>query len=95
MIGVEFVDAEAERDAYGSLPAAPRLAAAVQRGGPAARPDRGARRPARRVVRLLPPLTVTDEQAEAVLDRLADAVASAERLVQRASSGRFRCRGGR
>jgi diaminobutyrate-2-oxoglutarate transaminase len=28
------------------------------------------------VVRLLPPLTITDEQANAVLDRLSDAVAS-------------------
>ncbi|SNX64473.1 diaminobutyrate aminotransferase [Streptomyces sp. TLI_55] len=58
-------------------PAAPELAAAVQReclrrglivelGGP-----RG------NVVRLLPPLTITDEQAEAVLDRLSDAVEAA------------------
>ncbi|WUQ66872.1 diaminobutyrate--2-oxoglutarate transaminase family protein [Streptomyces canus] len=31
------------------------------------------------VVRLLPPLTITDEQATAVLDRLADAVAAAAR----------------
>ncbi|GAA3216021.1 hypothetical protein GCM10020256_17980 [Streptomyces thermocoprophilus] len=29
------------------------------------------------VVRLLPPLTITDEQATAVLDRLADAVQAA------------------
>ncbi|MEH6377375.1 aspartate aminotransferase family protein, partial [Streptomyces sp. KLMMK] len=28
------------------------------------------------VVRLLPPLTITDEQTEAVLERLADAVAA-------------------
>ncbi|MDG9720216.1 aminotransferase class III-fold pyridoxal phosphate-dependent enzyme [Streptomyces sp. DH24] len=55
-------------------PAAPELAAAVQReclrrglivdlGGPHSN-----------VVRLLPPLTITDEQAAAVLDRLTDAV---------------------
>ncbi|OPG05262.1 hypothetical protein B1R27_21910 [Streptomyces sp. GKU 895] len=61
-------------------PAAPELAAAVQReclrrglivelGGP-----RG------NVVRLLPPLTITDEQAEAVLDRLSDAVEAAAHL---------------
>ncbi|MER5730428.1 diaminobutyrate--2-oxoglutarate transaminase family protein [Streptomyces sp. NPDC002138] len=31
------------------------------------------------VVRLLPPLTITDEQAAAVLDRLADAITAAER----------------
>ncbi|MFE7898730.1 aminotransferase class III-fold pyridoxal phosphate-dependent enzyme [Streptomyces sp. NPDC057424] len=65
------------------LPAAPALAAAVQQeclrrglivglGG----------RPAS-VVQLLPPLTLTDEQAAAVLDRLADAVRTAAR-----------CRGG-
>ncbi|MEV8463541.1 MULTISPECIES: aminotransferase class III-fold pyridoxal phosphate-dependent enzyme [Streptomyces] len=58
-------------------PAAPELAAAVQReclrrglivglGGRHAS-----------VVRLLPPLTITDEQATAVLDRLADAVQAA------------------
>ncbi|MGW0863168.1 aminotransferase class III-fold pyridoxal phosphate-dependent enzyme [Streptomyces sp. NPDC002611] len=61
------------------LPAAPELAAAVQReclrrglivglGGRHAS-----------VVRLLPPLTITDEQAAAVLDRLADAVRAAAR----------------
>ncbi|WP_189592817.1 aminotransferase class III-fold pyridoxal phosphate-dependent enzyme [Streptomyces massasporeus] len=65
------------------LPAAPELAAAVQReclrrglivglGGRHAS-----------VVQLLPPLTITDEQAAAVLDRLADAVRAAAR-----------CRGG-
>ncbi|MER7562495.1 diaminobutyrate--2-oxoglutarate transaminase family protein [Streptomyces sp. NPDC097941] len=60
-------------------PASPELAAAVQReclrrgliielGGRHAS-----------VVRLLPPLTITDEQATAVLDRLADAVAAVAR----------------
>ncbi|WP_078947622.1 aminotransferase class III-fold pyridoxal phosphate-dependent enzyme [Streptomyces griseus] len=60
-------------------PAAPALAAAVQReclrrglivdvGGP-----HGS------VVRLLPPLTITDEQAAAVVDRLTDAVGAAVR----------------
>lgn len=57
-----------------SLPAAPELAAAVQRECL----RRGlivevGRRPAG-VVRVLPPLTLTDEQADAVLDRLTDAV---------------------
>ncbi|PWI20449.1 aspartate aminotransferase family protein [Streptomyces sp. Act143] len=58
-------------------PAAPELAAAVQReclrrglivelGGPQGN-----------VVQLLPPLTISDEQAEAVLDRLSDAVEAA------------------
>lgn len=83
MIGVELVEAEGEPldGAAGAAPGGPRptapdLAAAVQReclrrglivelGGRDAS-----------VVRLLPPLTITDEQASAVLDRLADAVAA-------------------
>nr|WP_237518949.1 aminotransferase class III-fold pyridoxal phosphate-dependent enzyme [Streptomyces sp. SID5910] len=67
MIGIDLVDAE-----HGT--ACPETAAAVQReclrrglivdrAGPSAS-----------VVRLLPPLTITEEQATAVLDRLADAV---------------------
>ncbi|MEU8618879.1 diaminobutyrate--2-oxoglutarate transaminase family protein [Streptomyces sp. NPDC048623] len=39
------------------------------------------------VVRLLPPLTLTDEQAEAVLDRFADALAAAERAHRTRPSG--------
>ncbi|GGO38100.1 diaminobutyrate--2-oxoglutarate transaminase family protein [Streptomyces lasiicapitis] len=42
------------------------------------------------VVRLLPPLTITDEQATAVLDRLADALTAAERSHRRAATGRPR-----
>lgn len=87
MIGVEFVDPEGETGRAGRvaeaagapLAAAPELAAAVQReclrrglivglGGRHAS-----------VVRLLPPLTITDEQAAAVQDRLADAVRAAAR----------------
>ncbi|MBY8887179.1 diaminobutyrate--2-oxoglutarate transaminase family protein [Streptomyces sp. PTM05] len=83
MIGVELVDAEAERDEYGALPAAPGLAAAVRaealRRGLIV--ELGGRHGA--VVRLLPPLTITDEQAEAVLDRLADAIDAAERTARR------------
>jgi diaminobutyrate-2-oxoglutarate transaminase len=65
------------------LPAAPELAAAVQqeclrRGLIVGLGGRHAG-----VVQLLPPLTITDEQAAAVLDRLADAVRAAAR-----------CRGG-
>jgi diaminobutyrate-2-oxoglutarate transaminase len=77
MIGVELVDTEADPDDYGALPAAPRLAARVQqealRRGLIV--ELGGRHAA--VVRLLPPLTITDEQAEAVLDRLAAAVEAA------------------
>jgi diaminobutyrate-2-oxoglutarate transaminase len=82
MIGVELVDPDsADPAAPGAAapPADPVLAAAVQR----ACLDRGlivelgGRHSG--VVRLLPPLTLTDEQAEAVLDRFADALAAAER----------------
>ncbi|MFE9631243.1 diaminobutyrate--2-oxoglutarate transaminase family protein [Streptomyces sp. NPDC006463] len=72
MIGVELVDPDT-----GS--AAPALAAAVRqecldRGLIV---ELGGRHNA--VVRLLPPLTLTDEQAAAVLDRLADAIPAAAR----------------
>lgn len=79
MIGVELVDTEAERDDHGALPAAPLLAARVQqealRRGLIV--ELGGRHGC--VVRLLPPLTITDEQAGAVLDRLAAAVEAAQR----------------
>ncbi|MFK4146811.1 diaminobutyrate--2-oxoglutarate transaminase family protein [Streptomyces sp. NPDC004065] len=79
MIGLEFVDPDGAQGPCGARPAAPALAAAVQReclhrglivelGG------RGGS-----VVRLLPPLTISDEQAAAVLDRLAEAVGAAAR----------------
>ncbi|MFB7334184.1 diaminobutyrate--2-oxoglutarate transaminase family protein [Streptomyces adustus] len=82
------VDAEAEAyaeaDAYGvgdasargPRPAAPELAAAVQREclRRGLIVELGGRHSS--VVRLLPPLTITDDQVSAVLDRLADAVAS-------------------
>ncbi|MFG2226455.1 diaminobutyrate--2-oxoglutarate transaminase family protein [Streptomyces sp. NPDC048644] len=80
LIGVELTDPEAEPDATGARPA-PHIAAAVQRAcldrglivGPGGR--HGA------AVRLLPPLTLTDEQADAILDRLADAIAAAVRMT--------------
>ncbi|MDI3386380.1 aminotransferase class III-fold pyridoxal phosphate-dependent enzyme [Streptomyces sp. B-S-A8] len=77
MIGVELVDPEGARRGAarpGPPPPAPRLAAAVQR----ACLDRGlivesgGRRSG--VVRLLPPLTLTDDQADAVLDRFSSAL---------------------
>ncbi|MGP3910846.1 diaminobutyrate--2-oxoglutarate transaminase [Nonomuraea sp. 10N515B] len=75
MIGVELVDPEGEPDSCGARPPAPRTAAEVR----AACLDRGlivelgGRHDS--TVRLLPPLIITDEQAETVLDRLADAIA--------------------
>ena len=80
MLGVELVDPSAEPDDRGTLPAAPHLAdrvrqEALRRGLII---ELGGRYGA--VVRLLPPLTITDEQAEAVLDRLADALTAASRV---------------
>ncbi|MFF9897535.1 diaminobutyrate--2-oxoglutarate transaminase family protein [Streptomyces longispororuber] len=61
------------------LPPAPELAAAVQREclRRGLIVELGGRHSS--VVRLLPPLTITDEQATAVLDRLADALATVTR----------------
>jgi diaminobutyrate-2-oxoglutarate transaminase len=82
MIGVELVDTEAEPDDHGALPAAPLLAARVQqealRRGLIV--ELGGRHSA--VIRLLPPLTITDEQAEAVLERLAAAVEAARAAMR-------------
>ncbi|MDH6575021.1 diaminobutyrate--2-oxoglutarate transaminase [Kitasatospora sp. MAP5-34] len=74
MIGVELVDPAGEPDRCGSLPPAPQFAARVR----AACFERGlilelgGRHDT--VVRLLPPLVITDEQVESVLERLADAI---------------------
>ncbi|MEU6118183.1 diaminobutyrate--2-oxoglutarate transaminase family protein [Streptomyces sp. NPDC047117] len=79
MLGVELVDAEGPVGSDGAPPPGSRLAAEVQqqcldRGLIVELGGRGSA-----VVRLLPPLTLTDEQADAVLDRLADAIAAAVR----------------
>ncbi|GGT09578.1 diaminobutyrate--2-oxoglutarate aminotransferase [Streptomyces chromofuscus] len=58
-------------------PAAPELAAAVQRECLRRGLIVGLARRSPSVVRLLPPLTITDEQASAVLDRLTDALTAA------------------
>ncbi|MET7856212.1 diaminobutyrate--2-oxoglutarate transaminase family protein [Streptomyces sp. NPDC005318] len=88
MIGVELVDPEARADAGATgagseAPPDPVLASAVQqeclRRGLIV--ELGGRHST--VVRLLPPLTLTDEQATAVIDRLADALAVAERSPDR------------
>ncbi len=79
MIGVEIVQPDGEPDELGARPTAPALAGAV-RAECLARGllvELGGRDES--VVRLLPPLIITDEQADSVLSRLADAVAAAER----------------
>ncbi|MGF1432536.1 diaminobutyrate--2-oxoglutarate transaminase family protein [Kitasatospora sp. LaBMicrA B282] len=79
MIGVELVDPALPADSCGAHPADPALAVRVR----AAALDRGlivelgGRHDA--VLRLLPPLTITDEQAGAVLERLAEAIEAAAR----------------
>ncbi|MFD8935037.1 aminotransferase class III-fold pyridoxal phosphate-dependent enzyme, partial [Streptomyces sp. NPDC059578] len=83
MIGIELVDPAAEvLTAPGPPPAAPELAAAVQRAclQRGLIVELGGRDAS--VVRILPPLTLTDEQACAVLDRLADAIAAASRAFR-------------
>ncbi|MET9803496.1 diaminobutyrate--2-oxoglutarate transaminase family protein [Streptomyces sp. NPDC006368] len=84
MIGVELVDPDTTADGPDSPddsapPPAPSLASAVQREclHRGLIVELGGRHAA--VVRLLPPLTLTDEQAAAVLDRFADALTAAER----------------
>ncbi|WP_153543636.1 diaminobutyrate--2-oxoglutarate transaminase family protein [Streptomyces sp. RB17] len=93
MIGVELVDpADAGSEpldhhpattspepTHTPYPAAPELAAAVQREclQRGLIVELGGRHSA--VVRLLPPLTISEEQAAAVLDRLSDAVAAVAR----------------
>ncbi|MFF0449294.1 diaminobutyrate--2-oxoglutarate transaminase family protein [Streptomyces sp. NPDC004609] len=82
MLGVELVDPFAEPADPPIPPPAPQLASAVRqecldRGLIV---ELGGRHSA--VVRLLPPLTLTDEQAAAVLDRFADALAAAERSTR-------------
>jgi diaminobutyrate-2-oxoglutarate transaminase len=83
MIGVELVEPHAEPDAIGARPPAPALARAVRqecldRGLIV---ELGGRQGS--VLRLLPPLVITDEQVDAVLERLADAVTAAEAAHER------------
>ncbi|MFD9033983.1 diaminobutyrate--2-oxoglutarate transaminase family protein [Streptomyces sp. NPDC059567] len=91
MIGVELVDPDAtDPGDLGATapPADPALATAVQREclDRGLIVELGGRHSG--VVRLLPPLTLTDEQAEAVLDRFADALAAAERAHRPAPPAR-------
>ncbi|MDK3256675.1 diaminobutyrate--2-oxoglutarate transaminase family protein [Blastococcus capsensis] len=79
MIGIELVEPDAAPDRTGARPAAPALAAAVRteclRRGLIV--ELGGRHDS--VVRLLPPLVMTDEEAGQVLDRLDAALAEAGR----------------
>ncbi|MGW7307023.1 diaminobutyrate--2-oxoglutarate transaminase family protein [Streptomyces sp. NPDC054835] len=87
MIGVELVDPETEGPDDLAAPPDPALATEVQRQclDRGLIVELGGRHNA--VVRLLPPLTLTDEQAAAVLDRFADALVAAERAHRARPSG--------
>ncbi|GAA2468159.1 diaminobutyrate--2-oxoglutarate transaminase [Streptomyces macrosporus] len=87
MIGVELVDPEGAPDACGARPPAPGTAdrvraACLERGLIV---ELGGRYDS--TVRLLPPLVIGDEEVEAVLDRLADA-------IDAVTGGREAARGG-
>jgi diaminobutyrate-2-oxoglutarate transaminase len=79
MIGIELTAPDGSRDATGGGGACPGTAAAVRR----ACLDRGlivdVTGPSANVVRLRPPLIVTEEQTAAVLDRLTDALEAVDR----------------
>jgi diaminobutyrate-2-oxoglutarate transaminase len=87
MLGVEIVEPHADPDPLGARPPAPALARAIRQGclDRGLIVELGGRQGA--VVRLLPPLVITDEQVEAVLQRLADAVAAAEAAHDRGAAG--------
>ncbi|GAA0280744.1 diaminobutyrate--2-oxoglutarate transaminase family protein [Cryptosporangium japonicum] len=76
MLGVELVEADAEPDHLGARPAASALAGRVRteclRRGLLV--ELGGRHDA--VLRLLPPLVITEEQADSVLERLAEALSA-------------------
>jgi diaminobutyrate-2-oxoglutarate transaminase len=86
MIGLELVTPDGESDVAGARPAAPELAQRVR----AEALDRGlivelgGRHDA--VVRLLPPLTMSDEEADAVVERLAGAIFAARHQLGRAAA---------
>ncbi|MFD8598097.1 diaminobutyrate--2-oxoglutarate transaminase family protein [Kitasatospora sp. NPDC059646] len=85
MLGVELVDPAGEPDSCGARPADPALAVRVREACLARGliVELGGRHDA--VLRLLPPLTITDEQADAVLERLCDAVEFAMRQTDGAA----------
>lgn len=79
MLGVEIVEVGATPDVVDSRPAAPAIALRIRQEclSRGLIVELGGRHDA--VVRLLPPLVMTDEECESVLERLAEAIAVAER----------------
>lgn len=81
MLGVEIVEPNSTSDTVGARPAAPALALRIRKEclSRGLIVELGGRHDA--VVRLLPPLVITDAEVATVLDRLAEAVAAAERAM--------------
>lgn len=79
MIGVELVDPDGRPDRLGSLPANPGLARAMRTAclDNGLMLELGGREDT--VMRLLPPLVLTDDQADSVLERIGAALRTAER----------------
>jgi diaminobutyrate-2-oxoglutarate transaminase len=86
MLGLELVDPLGEADTIGARPPAPDLA--VQARAECLRRglivELGGRHDS--VLRLLPPLVMSDRQAGQVVDRLAEALAAVQRVPQRATA---------
>lgn len=81
MLGVEIVEPGSAPDAAGARPADPALALRIRREclHRGLIVELGGRHDA--VVRLLPPLVITDEEVSTVLDRLAEAITAAAQQV--------------
>ncbi|WP_347901058.1 diaminobutyrate--2-oxoglutarate transaminase family protein [Pseudomonas purpurea] len=85
MLGIEIVDTELSPDSLGSHPAHPRLSQALQRAcfDNQLIAERGGRNGA--VLRLLPPLTLTHQEGDIVIERLEAALETATSAVHEAT----------
>jgi diaminobutyrate-2-oxoglutarate transaminase len=81
MLGVEVVEPHSTPDSTGARPADPALALRIRREclSRGLIVELGGRHDA--VVRLLPPLVITDDEVATVLDRLAESIEAAEKAV--------------
>lgn len=81
MLGIEIVDTELTPDSLGSFPSHPRLSQALQRAcfDNQLIVERGGRHGA--VLRLLPPLTLTHQEGDIVIERLEAALEMATRVI--------------
>ncbi|GAE06465.1 2,4-diaminobutyrate 4-transaminase [Paenibacillus sp. JCM 10914] len=81
MVGVEIVDGREQPDRLGHIPASPRLAAQIQQEclkcGLIL--EVGGRHSS--VIRFLPPLIITEEQVDEIIDRFSEAVQAAREAL--------------